>query len=79
MIVYTTTKIFGVDHVKTRVFKDHDAAVADIKEAIFTFSEDGDSYEVIENPETAETYYIVHRSEDPTEFIEFVLRRCEVK
>jgi translation elongation factor EF-1beta len=76
-MVYTVTKIFGVDAVKTRVFADKKDAKEDIYENI-TMLTDIENVEVIEK-ENDETYYIVHRADDPTEFIEFVLRRCEVK
>lgn len=77
-MVYTVTKIFGVDAVKTRVFKEKRDALEDIMVAIKLFVSDISEVEVIEK-ENEETYYIVNRSEDPTDFIEFVLRRNDIR
>lgn len=77
-MVYTVTKIFGVDAVKTRVFNTKDKAIEDINDNISMFLDDDTKVEIIEK-ENEETYYIVNRSKDPTEFIEFVLRRNEIR
>ena len=77
-MVYTVTKIFGVDAVKTRVFKEKRDALEDVMVAIKLFVSDISEVEVIEK-ENEETYYIVNRSEDPTDFIEFVLRRNDIR
>ena len=77
-MVYTVTKIFGVDAVKTRVFKEKRDALEDIMVAIKLFVSDISEVEVIEK-ENEETYYIINRSEDPTDFIEFVLRRNDIR
>jgi hypothetical protein len=77
-MVYTVTKIFGVDAVKTRIFKEKRDALEDIMVAIKLFVSDISEVEVIEK-ENEETYYIINRSEDPTDFIEFVLRRNDIR
>lgn len=77
-MVYTVTKIFGVDAVKTRVFNEKRDAIEDINTSIKLFVDDVSQIEVIEK-ENEETYYIVNRSEDPTDFIEFVLRRNDIR
>lgn len=77
-MVYTVTKIFGVDAVKTRVFKEKRDALEDIMTTIKLFVDDISEVEVIEK-ENEETYYVVNRSEDPTDFIEFVLRRNDIR
>lgn len=77
-MVYTVTKIFGVDAVKTRVFNEKRDAIEDINTSIKLFVDDISQVEVIEK-ENEEKYYIVNRSEDPTDFIEFVLRRNDIR
>lgn len=77
-MVYTVTKIFGVDAIKTRIFKEKRDALEDIMVAIKLFVSDISEVEVIEK-ENEETYYIINRSEDPTDFIEFVLRRNDIR
>ena len=76
-MVYTVTKIFGVDAVKTRVFREKRDALEDIMTGIKLFVDGLADVEVIEK-ENEETYYIINRSDDPTEFIQFVLRRNDI-
>lgn len=77
-MLYTVTKIFGVDAVKTRIFKKKPDAINDIQDSIRLFLDDPSQVEIIEK-ENEETYYIVSKSDDPTLYIEFILRRNEVK
>lgn len=78
MEVYTVTKIFGVDAIKTRVFRNKKDAEADIQETISLFMDYPSQVEVI-NKENEETYYLINKSDKPEDYIAFVLRRNEVK
>lgn len=77
-MLYTVTKIFGVDAVKTRVYKKKQDAIEDIQDSIRLFLDNPSEVEIIEK-ENEETYYIISKSDDPTLYIEFILRRVEVK
>ena len=78
MIVYTVTKIFGIDAVKTRVFKKKEDAEIDIQETINLLIENPKQVKIIEK-ENEEKYYIINKSSNPKNYIEFVLRRNEVR
>lgn len=78
MELYTVTKVFGVDAVKTRVFRKKDEALADINDSIRLFLDDPSDVEIVQK-ENEETYYIVNKSNKPDEYIEFILRRNEVR
>lgn len=78
MIVYTVTKIFGVDCVKNRVFYKKPDAEEHVYEIIDMLVDNRSDVEIFEN-ENEETYYIINRSEDPENFIEIILRRNEIK
>ena len=77
MLVYTVTKIFGTDAVKTRVFRNKNSALNDINDTILLLVDDPDSVEKIEK-ENEEIYFIINRSDVPEDFIEIVLRRNEL-
>ena len=78
MLLWTVTKIFGVDAVKTRVFRKREDAVIDIEETINLLTDDTTKLEVIEK-ENDEVYYILNKSSNPENFIEFILRLNEVR
>lgn len=76
--VFTVTKIYGVDCVKTRVYRNEEDADRDIAENIRTISEDGEEIQEVLKSE-GESYYIILPSKNPEEYIEIIKRRCEIK
>ena len=79
MEVYTLTKIFGIDVVKTRVYSKKigpGSAMEDINETVALFCDMKD-VEVLEKE--SETYYIINKSKNPEDYIVLVLKRCEIK
>ena len=49
----------------------------DITENIQMLADDNTKLEVLENGD--EKYYIINKSNDPTEYNEIILKRCEVR
>lgn len=78
MTVFSVTKIFGVDAVKTRVFYKKKDAEDDIRACIKLFVDDPSEVQEIKK-ENEEVYYIVNDSPNPTEYVAFILRRNEVR
>lgn len=77
MEMYVVVKVFGVDAVKPRIYTRKEDAMRDITENIQMLADDNTKLEVLENGD--EKYYIINKSNDPTEYNEIILKRCEVR
>lgn len=77
-MVYTVVKIFGVDAVKTSVYKNREDAVRNIMMWIRLIAPEDFEIRTFER-ETGEIVYPVIQSSDPTEYTVFILKPCEIE
>lgn len=77
-IVYSATQIFGFDSVKTSVWNHKEDAIDDAERIARMLKKEDEPVTVIEN-ENEEILYIIRKSEDPSEYVAVLIRRCEVK
>lgn len=77
-MVYVVTKIFGVDAIKTSVHSSREFAEQNIQKWIRMLGPENERVRKIER-ENGEIQYIINESKDPTEYILFILKPCEIK
>ena len=77
MEVYTVVRVFGVDAVKVRVYAREEDAQEEINENIRMLSDENTDVEIREDGN--ETYYIINKSDDPTEYNEIIFRRTIIR
>ena len=77
-MVYCVTKIFGIDAVKTKIYKDRNKAEENILKWIKVIAPEGTEIKKYEK-ENGEVVYPIFLSSDPTECIIFILKPCEIR
>lgn len=77
-MVYTVVKIFGVDAIKTSIYKNKSDAIANIMKWIRLIAPEDFEIKTFER-ETGEIVYPVIQSSDPTEYTVFILKPCKIE
>ena len=72
------TKIFGVDHINTKLFNNKAAALAEAKEDIKVIKED--SFNIEENmiDKGNKIFIVINNSRNPFDYIEYVISECSI-